>query len=119
MHRFFLGAPSAPQTINVQIGDNFLDGVYRCSHCRENMAQADRFTMEKKAFCTLECMVAAFPLAHSNVEMQAGRRIIPAPPKEVLWKTRRREWLAACRSGLSENDLQRVHEESVVVKVKK
>ena len=83
------------------------------------MAQLERFRMENKSFCTLECMVAAFPLAHSNVELQAGRKIVPAPARELLWKMKRSVWLEQCRVGLSENDLKKVQEESIVLQTRK
>lgn len=114
MHRLFQGAPLPPQTINVQIGDPFLDGVYHCSHCGESMAQLHRFQLENKSFCTPECLVAAFPLAKEQAELQYERRIVPAPPRH--WKgVKRREWLIECRRGFTEKEMQRVQEEMVVM----
>ena len=113
MHRLFQGAPPPPLTINVQVGDPFLDGVYKCAHCQEPMAQLHRFTLESKSFCSPECLVAAFPLMKEQAEQQFGRRIVGAPPRN--WKgMKRRDWLPECRRGFTELEMSIVQKEMVV-----
>ena len=113
-----------------------LEGKYQCQWCRGPHAQYGRFAvfvpnqqqtrLEKKGtFCTPECAAArnkyysqdpesqACKNRHQLIQNACGRRVKPAPPKKVLMKMSRDQWLSQARRDLSPREIQTIQENEV------
>lgn len=116
MHHLF-NANIIPVTINVQVGDSSLEGVYSCDYCLQSCAQRNRFRMfDSGSFCSPECAAANIAYSkerldakqvqklHNLLQSQYRRRIFAAPPPHVLNSLKRNVWIYKCRELLTQEE---------------
>lgn len=111
-----------------------LVGEYNCGHCKESMAEPDRFqvsgcSIELDGFCCPECSatysnecvggsVDERNYRHSMIESAANRRVGYAPTRAYLIRHRgfkRERWLKVIHENMSDAERMIASKELVVV----
>lgn len=118
-----------PSTINVQVGDDSLKGVFYCDHCTQQCAQRNRFqTIRVKEdgtrylcgnYCLPECAAAACNVTANEFWKHYKRRVFCAPEKSALHSVKRKDWINTCRANLTSEELEIANAELSVQKLEK